>query len=330
MSLKRKESMDEPASSNGAPPKRRRDMKEILKSRNITFIIGPEEEQFTAHESSIAGLSEPLRVLVTGNMKEAIEAKIIWEDVDPVVFLTLMEFAYTGNFSISASHQNEGPETPNGQEIETGEEESEGDNDFRDESERYAGVEKNDDSYGNDDEDDDDDDDKHEGPSLLKESRDEKGTKREHCAKNKFAKKHFLPDKSCPPYSSLDRDTIPCDIAAYAAVAKLYVLADKYDVSALKNLCTSRLARSLSQASGIDNTLSTVVHTIRFLYKHTLKKDQLRQLLLRFLIADLERAMRNSGVRMMLSDTPELASELFLLVPHYYWEELQRGHTYLE
>lgn len=221
-------------------------------------------------------------------------------------------------------HSNEGPGTPNEQEIETGEEQSEGDDDFRDESERYAGVEKNDDSDGNDDEDYDDE---HEGPSLLEESRDEKGTEREHCAKNKFAKKHFLSDKSCPPYSSLDTDTIPCDIAAYVAVAKLYVLADKYDVSALKNLCTSRLARSLSQASGIGNTLSTVVHTIRFLYEHTLKKDQLRQLLLRFLIADLEWAMRNDDVRMMLSDTPELASELFLLVPHYYWKELQRGHT---
>ncbi|KAI8152716.1 hypothetical protein K4K49_008664 [Colletotrichum sp. SAR 10_70] len=300
-------------------------MEEILKSRHITFVIGLEKKEFTVHEASIASLSEPLRVLVTGNMKEATQARVIWDDTEPSVFAGFMEYAYSGNFSIPASRKNESPETHNEEEMETEEEQSEVDDDDRDASERHAADERDNGSDGNDDDDDDDDYDKE--PSLLKDVRDEKGTKREYCAKNNFAKKHFLSEKFCPSCSSLDTDSIPCEIAAYTAVAKLYVLADKYDVSALKNLCTSKLARSLSRARGIRNTLSIVVHTIRFLYKHTMKKDQLRQLLLRFLIADLEWAMRNSKVRTMLSDAPELASELFLLVPHYYWKELQKGHA---
>ncbi|EQB46524.1 hypothetical protein CGLO_14436 [Colletotrichum gloeosporioides Cg-14] len=318
MSLKRKEPMDEAASSNSASPKRQRDMEEILKSRHITFVVGPEKEEFTVHEASIASLSEPLRVLITGNMKEAAQARVVWDDAEPTVFASLMEYAYSGNLSIPACHQNEGLETPDEPEKKTEEDQSEGEDDARDESERAVVEEKNNHS-------DDDDDDK--TPSLLKDILNDKGTGRRHCAKNKFAKKHFLYKKSCPSCTRLDTDGIPCDIATYTAIAKLYVLADKYDVAALKNLCTSRLTRSLSQARGIDKTLSSVVQTIRFLYERTLKKDQLRQLLLRFLIADLEWAMRNSKVRTMLSDTPELASELFLLVPHYYWKELQKGHT---
>lgn len=278
----------------------------ILKSRHITFVIGPEKEEFTVHEASIASLSEPLRVLITGNMKEAAQARVVWDDAEPTVFASLMEYAYSGNLSIPACHQKEGPETPDEPEKETEKDQSEGEDDARDESERAAVEEKDNDSDGNDDDDDDDD----KVPSLLKDMLNDKGTWRRHCAKNKFAKKHFLSEESCPSCSSMDTDGIPCDIATYTAVAKLYVLADKYDVSALKNLCTSRLARSLSQARGIDETLSSVVQTIRFLYERTLKKDQLRQLLLRFLIADLEWAMRNSKVRTMLSDTPELASEL--------------------
>ncbi|KAL3299402.1 hypothetical protein RB213_000475 [Colletotrichum asianum] len=242
MSLKRKEPMDEAATSNSAPPKRQRDMKEyflkflhhqpllitshrILKSRNITFIIGPEKEQFTAHESSIAGLSETLRVLVTGSMKEAIEAKVIWEDVEPAVFVSLMEFAYTGSFSMA----------------------------------------------------------------------------------------------------NLNVDMIPYNVKAYMMTAKLYVLADKYDIAALKRLCLFMFIYSLAYISGNDMTMDILVATMRYVYENTIQKDQLRKLLLRFLITDMQWVLSDKGMRKMLSDIPELASQMILLVPSYYWDELHWG-----
>ncbi|KAI8315641.1 hypothetical protein K4K61_001111 [Colletotrichum sp. SAR11_59] len=220
MSLKRKEPMDEYFSLSElpifAPP-----LTVILKSRNITFIIGPEKEQFTAHESSIAGLSETLRVLVTGSMKEAIEAKVIWEDVEPAVFME------------------------------------------------------------------------------------------EHSASGKFSQKHFRLKqfhqlKDDP--SSLNVDMIPYNVKAYMMTAKLYVLAD-----------------NLAYISGNDMTMDILVATMRYVYENTIQKDQLRKLLLRFLITDMQWVLSDKGMRKMLSDIPELASQMILLVPSYYWDELHWG-----
>ncbi|KAI8222466.1 hypothetical protein K4K54_006843 [Colletotrichum sp. SAR 10_86] len=196
-------------------------MKEIFKSRIIRFIVGPEREQFTAHESSIAGLSAPLRVLVTGNMKESIEATVIWDDIDPALFME------------------------------------------------------------------------------------------EHSANGKFSQKHFRLKqfhqlKDDP--SSLNVDMIPYNVKAYMMAAKLYVLAD-----------------NLAYISGNDMTMDILVATMRYVYENTIQKDQLRKLLLRFLITDMQWVLSNKGMRKMLSDIPELASQMILLVPSYYWDELHWG-----
>ncbi|KAJ0279951.1 hypothetical protein COL940_006523 [Colletotrichum noveboracense] len=335
MSLKRKEPMDE-----------------IFQSRNITFIIGPEKEQFTAHESSIASLSEPLRFLVTGSMKEAIEAKVIWQDVDPAVFVSLLEFAYTGNYSTPNSEQQgnrDGLESP-GLDKEScadkrddesdDKSDDESDDDERDNDERDGyesddvSDDDSDDDIEDDSEDDSDDDEQHsqngapenlgtdqsvaENLTLMSEMD-------EYSARGKFSQKHFRlkqfhESKDKP--SSLNDDIISYNAEAYIMTAKLYVLADKYDIAALRSVCLDRFTYSLAHIGGQKMTMDILAATIRYVYEHTTKKDQLRKLLLRFLITDLQWALRCKGTRKMLGDIPELASQLVLLVPSYYWEEL--------
>ncbi|KAJ0347801.1 hypothetical protein CCHR01_00898 [Colletotrichum chrysophilum] len=333
----------------------------IFKSRNITFVIGPEKEQFTAHESSIAGLSEPLRVLFTGNMKEAIEAKVIWEDVDPAVFVSLLEFAYTGSLSTSNSKQQgnrDGLKSPglnkescadkrDDKREDKGDDESDDDQRDNDERDDYESDDESEDEI-NDESDDksdnesgdesgdvSDDDEQHsqngdpgnlgtdqsdaENVTLMSEMN-------EYSARGKFSQKHFRLKqfhqlKDDP--SSLNDDIIPYNAEAYIMTAKLYILADKYDIAALRGLCLCRFTCSLAHIGGREMTMDILAATIRYVYEHTIKKDQLRKLLLRFLITDLQWALGCNGIRKMLGDIPELASQLVLLVPSYYWEELQ-------
>ncbi|KAJ0342011.1 hypothetical protein COL922a_001748 [Colletotrichum nupharicola] len=300
MSLKRKEPMDE-----------------IFQSRNITFIIGPEKQQFTAHESSIASLSEPLRFLVTGSMKEAIEAKQGNRDG--------LESPGLDQESCADKRDDESDD----------ESDDERDNDERDgyESDDVS-DDDSDDDIEDDGEDDTDDDEQHSqngAPENL-------GTDQsvaenltltseidEYSARGKFSQKHFRlkqfhESKDKP--SSLNDDIISYNAEAYIMTAKLYVLADKYDIAALRSVCLDRCTYSLAHIGGQKMTMDILAATIRYVYEHTTKKDQLRKLLLRFLITDLQWALRCKGTRKMLGDIPELASQLVLLVPSYYWEEL--------
>ncbi|KAH9231270.1 hypothetical protein K456DRAFT_1916306 [Colletotrichum gloeosporioides 23] len=272
----------------------------IFQSRNITFIIGPEKEQFTAHESSIASLSEPLRFLVTGSMKEAIEAKVIWQDVDPAVFVSLLEFAYTGNYSTPNSEQQgnrDGLESP-GLDKESCADKRDDESDDKSDDESDDDERDNDerDGYESDDVSDDDSDD------------DEQHS--QNGAPENLGTDH------------LNDDIISYNAEAYIMTAKLYVLADKYDIAALRSVCLDRFTYSLAHIGGQKMTMDILAATIRYVYEHTTKKDQLRKLLLRFLITDLQWALRCKGTRKMLGDIPELASQLVLLVPSYYWEEL--------
>ncbi|KAI8280781.1 hypothetical protein K4K56_012136 [Colletotrichum sp. SAR 10_98] len=311
-------------------------MEEILKSRNIIFIIGPEKEQFTAHESSIASLSEPLRVLVTGGMKEAIEAKVIWEDVEPAVFVSLMEFAYTGNLSTLKSEDqgdHDGLEAPDVDEGSRA-------NERKDKRDVKDDRDEEDDKNEEDDRDERDDDERHrqkadpgnldtyQYATLMSCMEEDSDSIWKACANGRFSHKHFrlkqfhqLKDNP----SGLNVDIIPYDVKAYIMTAKLYVLADKYDIAELRSLCLFRFTYSLAHISGMGKTMEILAATIRYVYAHTMSKDQLRKLLLRFLITDMKWALSCGTVRKMLSDVPELASQLVHLVPSYYWEELQYG-----
>ncbi|KAF4925181.1 hypothetical protein CGCVW01_v003699 [Colletotrichum viniferum] len=303
--------------------KRTTDCRSSSLATSHSSYIGPEKEQFTAHESSIASLSEPLRVLVTGGMKEAIEAKVIWEDVEPAVFVSLVEFAYTGNFSTPKSEDqgdHDGLEAP----------------DVDEGSRANERKDKRDVKDDRDEEDDKDEKDKadpgnldtNQYATLMSCMEGDSDSIWKACANGRFSHKHFrlkqfhqLKDNP----SGLNVDIIPYDVKAYIMTAKLYVLADKYDIAELRSLCLLRFTYNLAHISGMGKTMEILAATIRYVYAHTMSKDQLRKLLLRFLITDMQWALSDNGMRKMLSDIPELASQMILLVPSYYWDELQHG-----
>ncbi|KAF5974816.1 hypothetical protein FCOIX_8006 [Fusarium coicis] len=73
--------------------------KSIAKSKPFTFVVGPDETEFTIHSALVAKQSPVLNVLVNGPFKEALEQRVEWIDLEETVFLSFWEFAYTGDYA---------------------------------------------------------------------------------------------------------------------------------------------------------------------------------------------------------------------------------------
>ncbi|KDN64091.1 hypothetical protein CSUB01_05109 [Colletotrichum sublineola] len=81
-------------------PDRKVEMDDIIKSRNIKFVIGEDQVECNVHEAVIVNLSEPLRALVTNGMRESVEARVVREDVEIDTFTKLSQFAYENDYTI--------------------------------------------------------------------------------------------------------------------------------------------------------------------------------------------------------------------------------------
>ncbi|KAF9874741.1 hypothetical protein CkaCkLH20_07878 [Colletotrichum karsti] len=292
--------------------KRKRDMDELLTSRNITFIIGPDKVRYSVHEKSIAGLSDPLRALVTGPMRESIEAKVTWEDVEPAVFVNLMEYAYTGDFLILGCVDKNAPEGGMNNLS----------NEQKEASDQNKKAKKRDDKLPQ---------------SLFEAVVSAKKAGGIKLAAYQFTRKSFKCSKSCKFRITNDIQTIynqeqieaskkiiPCDLEHYMSLAKLYVLAEKYDISELKTLCASRFKHSIFHAPGAANFMDDMIFVLRYLSNLTRPKDQLRKVMLKYIITDLKWFMDQNCFRNLLQELPEVATELFLMIPSEYWQEVSR------
>ncbi|KAG7406168.1 hypothetical protein Forpe1208_v013821 [Fusarium oxysporum f. sp. rapae] len=83
----------------------------IATSKVFTFVVGPEENEFTIHSALVAKQSPVLNVLVNGPFKEALEQRVKWTDLDEATFLSFWEFAYSGNYANPIQEDEEEEET---------------------------------------------------------------------------------------------------------------------------------------------------------------------------------------------------------------------------
>lgn len=76
----------------------------IINSRIFKFVVGEEADdsasEFFIHEEAVTQLSKPLHGLLKGNFSEAQTACTVWKDVSKDTFERLIQFAYTGDYSI--------------------------------------------------------------------------------------------------------------------------------------------------------------------------------------------------------------------------------------
>ncbi|KAF4332764.1 hypothetical protein FBEOM_13413 [Fusarium beomiforme] len=78
--------------------KRRLSTKSIAESKPFTFIVGPDEAEFTIHSALVARQSQVLNTLVNGPYKEALHRRVNWSHVDESIFLSFWEFIYNGDY----------------------------------------------------------------------------------------------------------------------------------------------------------------------------------------------------------------------------------------
>jgi hypothetical protein len=78
------------------------DFGSVLSSRIIRFEVGLQKKEYFVHETAISQLSQPLKTLVSGRMKEAIEGCVVWDDVDEQTFARFGKWAYTGDYEAAA------------------------------------------------------------------------------------------------------------------------------------------------------------------------------------------------------------------------------------
>jgi hypothetical protein len=71
----------------------------ILHSKQFTFLIGKEESPMIVHSGAIAALSAPLERLVNGPMKESQENIARFPELETADFERICEFAYRGDYT---------------------------------------------------------------------------------------------------------------------------------------------------------------------------------------------------------------------------------------
>ncbi|KAK7439424.1 hypothetical protein CaCOL14_008138 [Colletotrichum acutatum] len=276
--------------------KRKRGIEEIIDSRVVTFVIGKgdSKREFRVHEGALVHLSEPLRHLLAGGMKESLEGKIIWDDVEPTTFLLLLDYAYSGSYPIP-----------------------------------YPGYKHNDESDSEEEEDASEDNEYDDSlRTWVKHASSVRGNK--HLAVLEFCKERFSEYgvKTDRGYSLGKKESEEQDPEIIVALdhllkpSQLYILADRYLIDDLKESCINDVGRKLWNASVDDTLFGHVCSVLRFLHAQTLPEDKLRKLFLRYLIGYMQYAMPN-GAEELIRDFADYAVELLLGIPHTYWQELQ-------
>ncbi|KAF4778877.1 hypothetical protein HER10_EVM0011785 [Colletotrichum scovillei] len=280
-------------------PMRKIDVVEILKSRIIKFIVGEDKVEYNVHEAAISGLSGPLRALVTNGMKESMEGVLVWDEVDPEVFAQMVEYAYGRELLL------------------------------RDHNERRGTI--------------DDDD-------LW-------GTIYDYCDGHQYdyyevslsleyriVKNDILEWKDgvsapalshCPDrFKDLPKWVDPDDVGNYLlhfhsedyfmAHARLYCLADQYAIVEMAMLCVEKLQRILYEHPTTESFHESICKLLLFVWPRTLPKDELRSLLIDFVLTNLTNALVLNIDKFgpVLDEIPEIAVTILRNAPAHYWRAL--------
>ncbi|KAI0852812.1 hypothetical protein F5Y00DRAFT_155049 [Daldinia vernicosa] len=86
----------------------------IAASKPFRFLVGPDKKEFSMHAELVARMSKPLWTLVNGEWKESKERFTEWPDVDEGTFVRFCEFAYTGDYKAAEPFEDT-PEVLNGE-----------------------------------------------------------------------------------------------------------------------------------------------------------------------------------------------------------------------
>ncbi|KAK8080896.1 hypothetical protein PG997_008714 [Apiospora hydei] len=298
----------------------------ILRSRPITFVIGPNQTEFVVHADALTRLSAPLRVLLDGDMKEAQEGRVVWDDVDDQTFVRFIQWAYTKDYV---------PAKPDilldASDIEL-------------DGEALVST--------------------HQPERALYSLRDKAvGAPAEHrtCPKGSNYTTHLRPqtcpgcsenfngrkctsckfqvDEYCPECRITRKGTAmakgflartdwsmpetpfkprgnsdPCDdySVVFCSHASLYIIADKYDITALRDLSGHRLYQTLKTFTLYPSRMSDILALVALVFENTRDEDEMRSMIVHYCACIVEDLSKCKDYRPTLVNYKEFSSALMV------------------
>ncbi len=70
----------------------------IIESKLVQFVVGPQKKEYHVHSTALLSLSKPLDCLLNGQMEEAVNGRVLWDDIDEGTFSRFIQWAYTHGY----------------------------------------------------------------------------------------------------------------------------------------------------------------------------------------------------------------------------------------
>ncbi|PTB49591.1 hypothetical protein M431DRAFT_512754 [Trichoderma harzianum CBS 226.95] len=302
----------------------------ILASKPFKFVVGPKKKQFIMHEAAITRLSKTLDKLLNGGMKESKEHCVCWEDIDEKTFLRFGEWAYTGDYK---------PEEPeillDASQIatsKTGAKKLKIIKLLSPAATSLASFKTQDETWHH---------------CALVETYNQNVTCQScrnvyfntQCCSNcdarqyttcsqcragsiKPAKKQTMIEKfnknsayaspTTPFTPRKNKESCEDYSEVFLSHARLYVLADKYDIKELRDLSAHKIWVTLKEFTLYPERMGDIIGLVRYSFQNTLEKDKLRTLLKDFCACTVEDLCKGEGFQDLICETPEFACELIM------------------
>ena len=89
--------------------------------------------------------------------------------------------------------------------------------------------------------------------------------------------------------------------------AKLYVIADTYDIPALKQLSLHRLHATLKQFTLYPSRFNDIATLAKYVFENTVPQDTIRDLITLYYACVIEHAWKQDGLKSLIEQVPDFA-----------------------
>ncbi|KAH0496124.1 hypothetical protein TgHK011_003503 [Trichoderma gracile] len=314
-----------------APQRPKPHMESILLSKPFKFLVGPKKKEFALHRTAVSRLSKSLDQLVNGRMREAKEQCVSWEDTDEKTFIRFGEWAYTGDYtpgepeilldaSQVATSQHDSADVPQEQSMVS--------------SLRLALDLSNEDLAGPS---------THcngyawgysthqyactickvlHYPSSCPKCRVHRNSFCAECLKGpamtstthrmmyKFESNDEYASQVAIQTPRVNEDRCEDFTEVFLSHARLYVLADKYDIPELRQICLHYLHATLITFNLYEDSVEDVINLVKYSFKNTVEKDKLRNLLVQYCGCFTKEMTKSALFQDLVAECPEFGSEM--------------------
>ncbi|KAG6361876.1 hypothetical protein INS49_010105 [Diaporthe citri] len=281
---------------------------DIIGSDVFTFVIGPNGKEYNVHGTAISRLSKPLGVLINGDMCEAKEKCVKWPDIDEKTFVRFAQWAYTETYvteepDILLGHSLiESPNAPSMTPALPNRKTSE--------MPLYSLITANSTQY----------------------------QKKQYCWNQVCGWPSDVPEM---PHKIFDQairrvlihefldtsgTTYPTSTSVFSARrniegcedytgvflchAKLYVMADTYDIPSLKQLSLHRLHATLKEFTLYPSRFNDIAALAKYVFENTVPEDKIRDMITLYYACIVEDARKQDSLKSLIEEIPDFASGL--------------------